>query len=279
VRPPRRRLLDCGALVVLGAYLALWLIAGGSGGASLDRSWARVRASGELRVAIDLGFAPFSAVANGAVIGYDADLARALAGHLGLRVVFQGVGFDALYDALARQEADMIASALTYAPGQGWRARFSRVYFNAGQVLLARADAGLPDDAPLNGLHLGASLGSDGDTLLRRAEHQGLPLTRQSDFDEPAALIAALRAGTLDAVIVDNATALAAIHDDKSLRLLRALSFEPYVLAVPPDAYQLQAHVDAALEALERAGCLEALNQRWFRTSPPDDTRLPPACQ
>jgi ABC-type amino acid transport substrate-binding protein len=281
------RTLDLAALLLVLGYTLLALRASGGGRigpTALDATWARVQASGELRVAIDAGFAPFSGLAEGSsgpqLIGYDADLARALAGRLGVRARFVPTGFDALYEALARGEADLIASALSYAPELSWRARFSQVYFNAGQVLLARRSGGLDPEVPLDGLRLGAILGGEGDTLLRRAERSGTRLTRRSGYDEAGPLLADLRAGRLDAAIVDNATALAAANDDPELVLLRALSFEPYVLAVPPDAYQLQAETNAALDSLTRTGCLAALNARWFTAQPPAEaTELPVECR
>jgi ABC-type amino acid transport substrate-binding protein len=87
-----------------------------------------------------------------------------------------------------------------------------------------------------------------------------------------------LQRGLLDAVVLDNAGALTAVAEQRGLRIVEALSFEPYVLAVPPEAYVLHERVNAALAELERNGCLTALNERWMRQALPSDDTLPGAC-
>src|SRR5215216_990745 len=87
-------------------------------------------------VAVDFGYYPFSGLQRGQPIGYDIDLARAVGQKLGLAVEFVPSNLDSIYDDLANHKADMAASALPYAPEQGWRAIFSTFYFNAGQVLV-----------------------------------------------------------------------------------------------------------------------------------------------
>jgi hypothetical protein len=167
---------DLLAIALVVAYFALAASAarGLLGGSALDATWAGVQRRDELRVVVDAGFRPFSWMRDEQVIGLDADLARAIAARLGVRVRFVVTGYDALYDALARDEADLIASALPYTPETSWRARYSHFYFNGGQVLLTRNDAALAPGASLAGLRVGALLGTDSDTLLRRQERQGV---------------------------------------------------------------------------------------------------------
>lgn len=269
----RRRLrpLDGLALLLLLLYAAVALIAqaGASlGGQGLDPVWAAARQRGTLRVASDFGFAPFSEVAGGQPAGYDIDLARAVAGKLGLRAEFVSSNLDSIYDDLARGRADLAASALPYAPEQGWRVSFSTFYFNAGQVLLARAGAPISSTAELAGRSVGAALGSDADTYARGLAAAGTPIRLRSAYDTPAEVLADLRRGALDAAIVDNASALAELGRAPGLRLVAALTLEPYALAVPAPAFQLHAEVNRALEELRREGFFEQLGRRWFVPPP-----------
>jgi polar amino acid transport system substrate-binding protein len=264
---PVKRVNAIGDLVAVAILLAYaWLIWGaeggaGGGGPALDRVWAAAQARGTLRVAVDVGYRPFVDRRDGQIIGYDVDLARAVAQQLGLRAEFVPVGFDALYSALVSGQADLVASGLPYAPEEGERARFSSFYFDAGQVLLTAEGAHIAGAADLVGQRVGVALGSDADALARRLV--GIDL--RSTYDEPGQAIAELRAGRLDAVICDNVSALAAVQSSAGLRIAAALSSQPYALAVPASAFQLQAEVNRALDALRAEGIFEQLNSRWLR--------------
>lgn len=158
----------------------------------------------------------------------------------------------------------MIASALPYAPEQGFRARFSRFYFDAGQVLVAPAGAPVASVADLSGRVVGVALGSDANALARRMLHDGASFTLHSDYDDPTDALADLRAGELDAVITDMVTALEATQGRDELRIAAALTSEPLVLAFPRAAFQLEAEVNRILDALRRDGFFTRLNERWF---------------
>lgn len=261
----RNALADLAALAALLIYgLLAWGAEGGAGPA-LDPVLAEARARGSLRVAVDVGFRPFTDQGpDGELVGYDIDLARAVAARLGLGVEFVPTGYDALYDTLTSGRADMIASALPYAPEQGFRARFSSVYFDAGQRLVVPAASPVAGAADLAGRSVGVALGSDADALARRMAGGG-GFTLRSGYDEPGEALADLRAGRLDAVITDGVTALAAEQAGPSLRVAAALTYEPLVLGLPRPAFQLEAEVNRALDELRREGLFEELNGRWMR--------------
>ncbi|MCX7791851.1 MAG: ABC transporter substrate-binding protein [Chloroflexaceae bacterium] len=260
-----KALFDRMALGVLVLYALLaWSAEGGARGAPLDPVWAAVQRRGTLRVATDVGFRPFAFERDGELIGYDIDLARAIAAELGVEVEFVPTGFDGLYDTLVSGRADMIASALPYAPEQGFRARFSRFYFDAGQALVAPTGAPVAGMADLSGRVVGVALGADADALARRLLREGASFTLRPDYDDPAAALADLRAGRLDAVITDMVTALEATQGREDLRIVAALTSEPLALAFPRAAFRLEAEVNRILDALRRNGFFARLNERWF---------------
>lgn len=264
----RIRLLDILALVIVLLYAWIaWSAHNGDSllAAPLDPVWARVQRSGTLRVATDVGFRPFADEQQGRLVGYDIDLANAVAEKLGVTARFVPTGFDALYDALTSRKADMIASALPYAPEQGYRAHFSSFYFNAGQVLVVREDAPIAGQRDLPGRRVGVALGSDADAYMRRLAATDDRIIPVSSYETPQAALADLRRGTLDAVVTDNVTALIAVQSQPGLRSATALTFEPYALALPREAFQLRAEVNAALEELQQEGFFTELNARWFR--------------
>ncbi|GAB4214091.1 MAG: ABC transporter substrate-binding protein [Roseiflexaceae bacterium] len=263
----RLRGLDRLALLVLVLYAlvaASAQLGANLGGQGLDPVWAAVRQRGTLRVASDFGFAPFTAIEQGQPAGYDIELAEAVARKLGLRVEFVSSNLDSIYDDLARGRADLAASALPYAPEQGWRVAFSNFYFNAGQVLVVHEGSPVRSAGDLAGRRLGAALGSDADSYARRLAAGDPRVRLSSAYDTPAEVLAGLRRGALDAAIVDNASALIELGRAPGLTLVAALTLEPYVLAVPAPAFQLQQEVNRALEELRREGFFDRLGCEWF---------------
>lgn len=259
----RLRRRDLLALALTGGYA--WLAWNASAGAAFDPVWAAIQERGAMSVATDPGFRPFADRQGATLVGYDIDLARAIAARLGLGVVFVPTGFDALYDALTSRQADLVAAALPYAPEFAHRARFSTPYFDAGLVLLVRETAPIrgPDD--LAGALLGVVLGSDGDSYARRLVAAKPAIDLRSIYDEPAAAIADLRRGVLDAVITDNVAGLTAVQRTPQLRMAAALTSEPYVLAVAPAAFRLHTEVNRVLAELRATDFFARLNERWLR--------------
>lgn len=239
-------------------------------GQGLDPVWAAAQQRGVLRVATDFGYAPFTEMRRefvGGVVrdqpaGFDIDLARAVAEKLGLQVEFVPTSLESAYETLASDRADVVISALPYAPEQGWRATFSSFYFNAGQVLVVREDSPITSAAQLDSLRVGVALGSDADTLAR-----SLPrLHLRASYDTPALALADLRRGALDAVLTDNAAALITLNSAPGLRFVPpALTLEPYAIGMSNRAFLLRERVNIALEALRGAGWFERKTVEWFR--------------
>ncbi len=236
-------------------------------GQGLDPVWAAAQSRGTLRIAVDYGFRPFTDIQGDQPRGYDIDLARAVATKLGLRTEFVPSGLDSIYDDIAAGKADIAISALPYAPEQGWRVQFSEFYFNAGQVLVVRTNSPITTEDDLIQKRVGVALGSDADTYARtRAQHQELIL--DLGYDTPADALNALREGKLDAVITDNLAALIAIQQYPELHLVKALTFEPYTIAMSSGAFQLHTEVNRALAELRQEGFFEQNAAKWFREQP-----------
>ena len=264
--------IDIAAVVLLLAYAllaAITQLGANVAGQGPDPVWAAARQRGSLRVAVDFGYYPFSGLRHGQPIGYDIDMAQAIAQKLGLRAEFVGSNLDSIYDDLANHKADIAGSALPYAPEQGWRAGFSTFYFNAGQVLVVPQNSPIAGQEDLSGKTLGAPLGSDADTYARKLAAGDSSITLRSNYDTPAEVLADLRRGALDAAIVDNASALIDLGHHPGLKTAGpALTLEPLVLAMPVEAYQLRDATNRALEELRQAGFFEQLGKKWFVDAP-----------
>lgn len=223
-----------------------------------DRYLDGIRAAGVLRVGIDPSYPPFETVKDGNVEGYDAELARAVASDLGVRVEFVPLALDSLYDALTAEKVDVLISALPFIYERQKDVRYSVPYYQAGQVLVVPAGttktASVRD---LEGKRVGVELGSAADTEARRLARSSVKgMSVQNSYQSADEALNALVQGSLDAVITDNTSAQAFMRGKAGTVTLLTppLTDEPYVIAMPVKAVGLTASVNATIARLAASG-------------------------
>jgi ABC-type amino acid transport substrate-binding protein len=231
-----------------------------------DPTWDRVQRTGTLRVGSDLTYPPFESVENGQLVGYDMDLARALAQGLGVKVTFVNIALDGQYDALAQDQVDVLISALPFIWERQKEVRYSRPYYEAGPRLMVRAgETGIAGAADLAGRTVGVELGTDADMAARRLQKGGIALRLDSTYHSTEAALAALAGGQVDAAVSDP-LALAAFlrsHDDPAQAAVHALepplNSQPYVIAMRAGASRLGPAIDDLLAQMQADGRLARL--------------------
>ncbi len=254
--------------VVIGLVVAavVWLLIRGMFGGR-DATWARIQETGVWRVGMDPSFPPFEDLdpTTQRPIGFDVDLAQAIATRWGVRAEIVGVGFDQLLDAVAAHRVDSAISAHPVIPHRAKDVAFSPPYFEAGVVLAVPAGSPITGPGDLAGKRVAAEWGSEGDAqarLLQRQENSNLALILRPSAD---AALAAVLAGEADAAIVD-AVSLALFNRGGAglVAVGEPLRRDPYVVVLPVDAPQLGGAINEALTALNADGTLAQLRARWL---------------
>jgi len=228
-----------------------------------DGTLAEIQRRGTLRVGLDASFPPFETMAdNGQIVGLDVDLARAIAADLGVEVELVNIGFDGLYDALLARRADIIISGLPYDPRWTEDVAYTRNYFNAGQVLVTRADEQTIEAVEdVAGRTVTVEWGSQADMEGRRLaeEFEAVTLLRQPTAAEA---LASLFSGQADTAIVDGVTAQSAIP--RGIKLVTNLTDEWYAAAVHIESRELLAAVNQTLIRLEESGEMAEMRTQWL---------------
>lgn len=224
--------------------------------------WASVRASGELGWGADLqGGEPYvyeSPREPGAIVGFEVDIAEALARELGVRAKFHQNDWSNLVPSLERGDFDIALNGLEDTKARRARLRLSRPYFVYGETLAVRAGSALHTLPELSGRRVGTLNQTVAQDLLR-AQHAEVVLYEGQQ--EPYLDLARgrLEGVLLDHVIADrygcNQAGLSCVKQD--------LARGTYVIGLRPSDGELATRVDAALSHLISSGALRRILEHW----------------
>ncbi len=155
-----------------------------------------------LRVGVTPNAPPVIFKQDGEIAGIEADLAQALGGELGRRVVFVESKFDGLIDALCENQMDIIMSGMTITTTRSYRIAFSDPWLKTGQMALVRADEKF---AYLINLEARAKrgVGVEKGTSAELLMHQNFPRAKVKYFASGEAAAAALLNKDVDLFVSD----------------------------------------------------------------------------
>ncbi len=231
-----------------------------------DTTWQAMQERGTWRVGLDPSFPPFEMLdQEGRPVGYDVDLAQALAKTWGLEAEIVAVGFDSLPDTLKAGKIDSIVSAYPFDERLTQDYAFSAPYFDAGVRLAVRAGSPITTVADLSGRRVGVEWGSMGDMLGRQMQRDGVDVTLVS-LETPSDLLDALASKQeVDAIFIDNVALRQAQGAGRQIVAVdEPLESVPYVIVMPRRAAELHRNLEASLKLLQANGHLANLENTWF---------------
>lgn len=180
----------------------------------------KIKASGKLVVGTSADYPPYEFhLLNDKeqdIVGLDIDIAHEIAKELGVKLVLKNIVFHNLFPALNSDQVDIVASGLC--PSARWRkiVDFSENYYQAIQNILIRCE-----DAEkifcikdLRGKKVGTRKDSIQEEIVKR-EILGAEFIVRETIDE---LIADLKSGQIDAVILEKTVAESIFHRNKDLK-------------------------------------------------------------
>jgi polar amino acid transport system permease protein/polar amino acid transport system substrate-binding protein len=259
------RVLAHGTFRVAALFGALAALAGC--GLAPEDGLARVRRAGVLRWGGDQqGGEPYAyedPARPGHLVGFEAELAEALARALGVRAEFVQNDWSTLVPSLERGTFDVALNGLEVTPARAARVAFTRPYYVFSERLVARAgDARIRDLASLRGLRVGTLANSQAWDLLLAVGAVAIPY---EGVDEP---FADLAAGRTDAVLMDDIIADRYAPRHAGLRVVGDVAEGRYAAAVRADDRALAHALDEAVGALVASGALRDILARYRLDGP-----------
>ncbi len=229
---------------------------------------SRIVSSGTLRVGMSGTQPPLNFKAkDGTMQGLEVDLARSLAGLMGVELQIVETPFAELLGALAAGRVDLVSSGMTATPERSQRTAFVGPYFLSGKSILTRsaslAAVGAAEELDQASLTFAALDGSTSEQFVRKVLPKAKVVTTQ-DYD---AAVKLLLADKVSALVADRevVSLTAFLHPKEGLASLRTpLTIEPIGLAVPVQDAPLIHYLHNALNALEAGGVMSAHRARWL---------------
>lgn len=266
-------------LLPLLSLLVLLLAACTSGGsrapeAAPTTSLDALKARGELRVAVKADAPPFSSKLGDTMVGFDADIAQALAAELGIaKVRFVPVTSGERVGVLLRGDVDLVIATMTITRSREQVIDFSIPYFEDGQTFLVPTASTVKHYSELAGKKIGAPVGSTSLSNLAQVAPSATAVPCKN-LEEG---VQELAAGRIDALSSDSLLLLGLqlAHPELALRLLPdRCSSEPYGIALAENQSDLRDLVNEALMAMWESGQWHTMASTWFGPGAKHATRL-----
>jgi polar amino acid transport system substrate-binding protein len=194
-------------------------------------------------------------------IGFEVDLAEALAKEVGRRIEFKQYDFKMVVPGLQRGDFDFAMNGLEVTPERVKAVRFTRPYYVYSLQLVARADEARFDSLDACKAE-GCVVGTLEDTAAERLlDQEGIQKKSYGNQTEP---YRDLELGRIDAVFLDLPIALYYAQPNPKLKFVgRPLGEGFYAIAFRKADEKLAAQFDAALERLLQSGRLRRIYEEW----------------
>jgi polar amino acid transport system substrate-binding protein len=155
----------------------------------------------ELVMATDATFPPYEYFSGEDIVGIDVDVVAEIARRNGMSSRVENMKFESVIAAVQSGKVSLAAAGITVSADREQQVNFTRPYARAMQVVIVPQGADIESAAHLSGRRIGVQSGTTGDLYV--AEHIGEP----ERFANGALAVAALVAGKVDAVVLDNPNA------------------------------------------------------------------------
>ncbi len=199
------------------------------------------------------------------IVGYEVDLAKAVAQKLGVKLKLKQLAVAARIPELQQGHVDLLAASLTHNKEREAVIDFSLTTFVTGQKVLVKKDSGITALNQLAGKKVVTVKGGTQEPNVRKA----VPSIEVVTFDTGPQAFQALQQGKGVGFVNDEVSLL-----DQFAKLGPAaaqyeilpanLSVEPLALGLRKGETKLKAQVDGALRELEANGTAAQLFNKWY---------------
>jgi polar amino acid transport system substrate-binding protein len=252
--------------LILLVLLSFLLSACSANTASDLSTFDRLTREGAVSVGVRFDNPPLSFVNDdGDWVGFDIDLANALAEQMGLEIELVKVDGTTRISFLQEGKIDMAVASMNHTRARDDAIDFSITYFWDNQSFLIRKGtyAALED---IMGQKVAANAGSSTiDSWTAYSQAMGGAAPEIVEFTDKLAAMQALRDGVVEGYTEDNITLLALASGDPNLELIPGgHNLVQFGIGLPNDDSLWRDQVNYALQELWKNGTYHEIYEKWF---------------
>lgn len=241
--------------------------------AAADPVWDNIVKTGVIRAGTDPSWPPYESLdAAGNIIGFEIDVANAIAEKLGLTIEWQSVGFDTVIPSIQAKTLDLGVSGFSVTADRLEVVQFTMPHsITRGQVIMleSKRDAfGITTIKSLADLKtLGVTVGTQtGTTEQDELNAAGVKNRPFNDFGAAITDMASANP-SVDAVYAETPITSSWIAQykaqGKNIVVIYDVPYYPVAFIVNKDAHTFVAKLDGALAELIASGKLDELRAKW----------------
>lgn len=227
-------------------------------------------ADNTLTIGMEIGYPPFEYFSEDGVtpVGFDVDMANAIADKLGVEVNFINTAWDTIFAGIG-MNYDIVISGVTITEDRKAEMAFSTPYINNYQciVLPTGSELEITDFTSLNGLSLSVMKETASDIMITELIDTGSITATVKRNEQVPTCFTELANGEVDAVVCDSTVAdsYVAKNPEKYTIVYRdETAPEQFGVAMSKDNAALLDSINQAIAALESEGFFTANTTKWF---------------
>lgn len=216
-----------------------------------------------LNLGISADYPPFAYQKNGQIVGFEVDLAKAIAAEMNHDLNIHDMDFSSIIPSIKSGRIDLSMSALAITPERAKSVDFSKPYYEVAPAIVCLKESTITSKKDLAHKRVAAQLGSTLEELSKNiaSEYDNVEL-----FSAPRMiqLIEELKIGRVDAVLVDAEQAKAFAAANPNLQVILMQDDASGWAAAFPKGSLLQHEYNNALQALIDRGALDSIKDKWL---------------
>ncbi|MHB1485041.1 MAG: ABC transporter substrate-binding protein [Saccharofermentanales bacterium] len=201
-------------------------------------------------------------------IGFDIDLANKIGEKMDMKVEFISTAWDGIFQALKTDKFDCIISSVSIDPDRLKEFEFTKPYIANAQMIVVKPDNNSilkPED--LAGKNVGYQVATTANNSADTLQAKGIKFGNNGkEYDQIIQPFADMKAGRLDAIIVDEVVGQYYIGQDKANFKAASvkLTNEPIGVCIKKGNTDLRDKIQVALDEMVADGTMKQISMKWF---------------
>lgn len=255
------------AIVLAVAMIASVAMLAGCGETKQDAATAD-SAKPTLTMATNAYFPPYEFYEGSKIVGIDAEVAQAIADKLGMELNIVDIEFDSIITGVQTGKYDMGMAGMTVTEERKQSVDFSDSYATGIQSVIVPENSAITsvDDILAEGAtyKVGVQLSTTGDIYITD-DLGDAAAERVTQFQTGNDAVAALAAGKVDAVVIDNEPAKSYVAATAGLKILDTeYVAEDYAICFAKENTELRDKVNGALKELIADGTVKKIVDKYI---------------